>query len=160
MELTRSYLWDKAKHLSGLKRTADGAATTPIPLIITHGGHTFYVQILLSASSKQCIISRWTRSESSCMLHLASLQNTLRNSLQHGAARCWSLRSQNGSQEKHHICQIQSQLHLPFSWPSTDAAKHSFRNTHRSTSEDEACCMLTNSRNSEILWINQKRQGK
>ena len=51
-EATRNYLWNKARQRSGLKRKADAAATTTIPLTTTHGGHPLYVQILPCASSK------------------------------------------------------------------------------------------------------------
>lgn len=51
-EDTRNYLSTKLQHLSPLKRKADAAATTVIPLTTTHGGRPMHVQILPCASSK------------------------------------------------------------------------------------------------------------
>jgi len=51
-EHTRSYLWGKALLQSGLKRRADAAAVTAIPLTTTHGGHPLHVQILSYATAK------------------------------------------------------------------------------------------------------------
>ncbi len=44
-EQTRNYLSSKLQHLSPLKRKADAAATTSIPLTTTHGGHSMHVLI-------------------------------------------------------------------------------------------------------------------
>ena len=48
-ETTRNYLTEKLMHLSPLKRKADAAATTPIPLTTTHGGHSMHVLIVSRA---------------------------------------------------------------------------------------------------------------
>jgi hypothetical protein len=48
----RHYLLSKVQLLSGLKRKADAAVSTVIPLTTTHGGHPLIVQILPAASSK------------------------------------------------------------------------------------------------------------
>jgi hypothetical protein len=50
-ERIRRYLWYKARLLSGLKRKADAAVSTAVPLTTTRGGHPLYVQILIAASS-------------------------------------------------------------------------------------------------------------
>ncbi len=51
-EATRTYLWGKALQQSGLKRKADAAVSTAIPLTTTHGGHPLHVQILSYATAK------------------------------------------------------------------------------------------------------------
>jgi hypothetical protein len=48
----RHYLSNKLHHLSPLKRKADAAATTAIPLTTTHGGHPLHV-VLVPAADKQ-----------------------------------------------------------------------------------------------------------
>jgi len=48
-EDTRSYLSAKLQYLSPLKRKADAAATTAIPLTTTHGGHPLHVLLVPSA---------------------------------------------------------------------------------------------------------------
>jgi hypothetical protein len=48
----RSYLTAKLHHLSPLKRKADAASITAIPLTTTHGGHPLHV-VLVPAADKQ-----------------------------------------------------------------------------------------------------------
>jgi len=49
-EATRNYLSTKLLHQSPLKRKADAAASTSIPLTTTHGGHPMHVLIIPRAS--------------------------------------------------------------------------------------------------------------
>lgn len=70
----------KAAHLSGLKRRADAAAVTTIPLTTTHGGHPLHVQILSYSTAKpleQLTSKTWKRRRLSAELHQRIVQPPL-----------------------------------------------------------------------------------